>query len=66
MTPIGQALGGRGPPPAAADAGLQVMASAPLHDRSERFRVRDMRLQRIIGDRILAPCQFLVNPWPAE
>jgi aryl-alcohol dehydrogenase-like predicted oxidoreductase len=31
MTPITQALDGRGPLPAAADAGLRVMASAPLH-----------------------------------
>ncbi|MGW3631868.1 aldo/keto reductase [Streptomyces sp. NPDC005122] len=31
MTPIVQALDGRGPLPAAADAGLRVMASAPLH-----------------------------------
>ncbi|MGW4995214.1 aldo/keto reductase [Streptomyces mirabilis] len=31
MTPITQALHGRGPLPAAADAGLRVMASAPLH-----------------------------------
>ncbi|MER6406275.1 aldo/keto reductase [Streptomyces viridosporus] len=31
MTPIVQALHGRGPLPAAADAGLRVMASAPLH-----------------------------------
>ncbi|MFE6522253.1 hypothetical protein [Streptomyces sp. NPDC057794] len=31
MTPIVQALEGRGPLPAAADAGLRVMASAPLH-----------------------------------
>ncbi|MFM9584158.1 aldo/keto reductase [Streptomyces caniscabiei] len=31
MTPIAQALRGRGPLPAAADAGLRVMASAPLH-----------------------------------
>ncbi|MEU7429098.1 aldo/keto reductase [Streptomyces sp. NPDC040750] len=31
MTPIAQALDGRGPLPAAADAGLRVMASAPLH-----------------------------------
>ncbi|MEU8986989.1 aldo/keto reductase [Streptomyces sp. NPDC048558] len=32
MTPITQALHGRGPLPAAAGAGLRVMASAPLHD----------------------------------
>ncbi|MFE4540466.1 aldo/keto reductase [Streptomyces scopuliridis] len=31
MTPIAQALHGRGPLPAAAGAGLRVMASAPLH-----------------------------------
>jgi aryl-alcohol dehydrogenase-like predicted oxidoreductase len=31
MTPIVQALDGRGPLPAAAGAGLRVMASAPLH-----------------------------------
>lgn len=31
MSPIAQALRGRGPLPAAADAGLRVMASAPLH-----------------------------------
>jgi aryl-alcohol dehydrogenase-like predicted oxidoreductase len=31
MTPIVQALHGRGPLPAAAGAGLRVMASAPLH-----------------------------------
>ncbi|MFB7509822.1 aldo/keto reductase [Streptomyces broussonetiae] len=31
MTPIVQALHGRGPLPAAVDAGLRVMASAPLH-----------------------------------
>ncbi|MBB3080899.1 hypothetical protein FHS41_007453 [Streptomyces violarus] len=31
MTPITQALHGGGPLPAAASAGLQVMASAPLH-----------------------------------
>jgi aryl-alcohol dehydrogenase-like predicted oxidoreductase len=31
MTPITQALHGRGPLPAAAGAGLRVMASAPLH-----------------------------------
>ncbi|MFE7838720.1 hypothetical protein ACFU53_22510 [Streptomyces sp. NPDC057474] len=31
MTPIVQALRGRGPLPAAAGAGLRVMASAPLH-----------------------------------
>ncbi|MFI8169838.1 aldo/keto reductase [Streptomyces sp. NPDC085931] len=31
MTPIVQALEGRGPLPVAADAGLRVMASAPLH-----------------------------------
>ena len=31
MTPIAQALHGQGPLPAAADAGLRVMASAPLH-----------------------------------
>ena len=31
MTPIVQALEGRGPLPAATDAGLRVMASAPLH-----------------------------------
>ncbi|MDX2993363.1 aldo/keto reductase [Streptomyces scabiei] len=31
MTPIVQALDGRGPLPAAVDAGLRVMASAPLH-----------------------------------
>jgi hypothetical protein len=31
MTPITQALHGRGLLPAAADAGLRVMASAPLH-----------------------------------
>lgn len=31
MTPIAQALDGRGPLPAAAGAGLRVMASAPLH-----------------------------------
>ncbi|MFE4415463.1 aldo/keto reductase [Streptomyces sp. NPDC056821] len=31
MTPITQALHGRGPLPAAAAAGLRVMASAPLH-----------------------------------
>ncbi|MGW3360943.1 aldo/keto reductase [Streptomyces bungoensis] len=31
MTPITQALRGQGPLPAAADAGLRVMASAPLH-----------------------------------
>ncbi|MEU8718372.1 aldo/keto reductase [Streptomyces sp. NPDC048663] len=31
MTPLVQALDGRGPLPAAADAGLRVMASAPLH-----------------------------------
>ncbi len=31
MTPIGQALDGRGPLPAAAGAELRVMASAPLH-----------------------------------
>ncbi|MFD8220846.1 aldo/keto reductase [Streptomyces sp. NPDC059697] len=31
MTPIAQALDGRGPLPAAVDAGLRVMASAPLH-----------------------------------
>ncbi|WP_432158201.1 aldo/keto reductase [Streptomyces sp. bgisy153] len=31
MTPIEQALDGKGPVRAAADAGLQVMASAPLH-----------------------------------
>ncbi|MFC9131834.1 aldo/keto reductase [Streptomyces sp. NPDC057099] len=31
MTPITQALDGAGPLPAAADAGLRVMASAPLH-----------------------------------
>jgi hypothetical protein len=31
MTPIAQAFHGRGPLPASADAGLRVMASAPLH-----------------------------------
>ncbi|KAF5992746.1 aldo/keto reductase [Streptomyces sp. WAC00263] len=31
MTPIARALHGRGPLPAAADVGLRVMASAPLH-----------------------------------
>lgn len=31
MMPIVQALHGRGPLPAAVDAGLRVMASAPLH-----------------------------------
>jgi aryl-alcohol dehydrogenase-like predicted oxidoreductase len=31
MTPIAQALNGQGPLPAAAGAGLRVMASAPLH-----------------------------------
>ncbi|MFD9515012.1 hypothetical protein [Streptomyces mirabilis] len=31
MTPIVQALHGRGPLPVAASAGLRVMASAPLH-----------------------------------
>ncbi|MER7967625.1 aldo/keto reductase [Streptomyces sp. NPDC096080] len=31
MTPVVQALDGRGPLPAAVDAGLRVMASAPLH-----------------------------------
>ncbi|WP_176741266.1 hypothetical protein [Streptomyces sp. LUP30] len=31
MAPIVQALDGRGPLPAAAGAGLRVMASAPLH-----------------------------------
>ncbi|MEV7069167.1 hypothetical protein AB0N97_41430 [Streptomyces collinus] len=31
MTPIVQALDGRGPLPAAVGAGLRVMASAPLH-----------------------------------
>ncbi|MFD7608602.1 hypothetical protein ACFWAN_51180 [Streptomyces mirabilis] len=31
MTPIAQALHGRGPLPAAAKAGLRVMTSAPLH-----------------------------------
>ncbi|MFC9680375.1 aldo/keto reductase, partial [Streptomyces sp. NPDC056948] len=31
MTPITQALHGQGPLPAAADVGLRVMASAPLH-----------------------------------
>ena len=31
MTPIAQALDGRGPLPAAAGAGLRVMTSAPLH-----------------------------------
>ncbi|MFE2473334.1 MULTISPECIES: aldo-keto reductase family protein [Streptomyces] len=31
MTPITQAVDGRGPLPAAANAGLRVMASAPLH-----------------------------------
>ncbi|MEU4933079.1 hypothetical protein AB0G54_42435 [Streptomyces yokosukanensis] len=31
MTPIVQALHGRGPLPDAASAGLRVMASAPLH-----------------------------------
>jgi hypothetical protein len=50
MTPITQALHGRGPLPAAAGAGLRVMASAPLHG-GELPRMIDQELADLIQTR---------------
>ncbi|MEU6353153.1 aldo/keto reductase [Streptomyces sp. NPDC047072] len=58
MTPIVQALHGRGPLPAAADAGLRVMASAPLHG-GELPGMVDQELADLIRPG-LAPAQACV------
>ncbi|MFJ6661646.1 aldo/keto reductase [Streptomyces sp. NPDC091377] len=58
MTPIVQALDGRGPLPAAADAGLRVMASAPLHG-GELPSVVDQELADLIRPG-LTPAQACV------
>ncbi|MFD9097859.1 aldo/keto reductase [Streptomyces collinus] len=58
MTPIAQALQGRGPLPAAADAGVRVMASAPLHG-GELPRMVDQELADLIRPG-LTPAQACV------
>ncbi len=58
MTPIVQALDGRGPLPAAAGAGLRVMASAPLHG-GELPGMVDQELADLIR-RGLTPAQACV------
>ncbi|AIS02551.1 aldo/keto reductase [Streptomyces glaucescens] len=58
MTPIAQALNGQGPLPAAAGAGLRVMASAPLHG-GELAGIVDQELADLIRPG-LTPAQACV------
>jgi hypothetical protein len=65
MTPITQALHGRGPRPAAAGAGLRAMASAPLHG-GELPGMVDQELANLIrpGLTLAQACVLAVAPCP--